>query len=183
MPLTMGLGRRCVACLTLLVCAAAPAFAQGPRSTRPYRGLFGGSAPAVETPLTFTASVGGGYDSNVLLDPSGAGTAPIGDPRQSQGGGYGTLTAGLNYTTAGTRTSFAASASTAGRYYPDLSDFIMSHSGAVGGSLRVARNTQISLNQSITYQPFLTIDLFPQLGDPTLGLDTPGGAGSRHHQR
>lgn len=173
MPLTMGLGRRCVACLTLLVCTAAPAFAQAPRSARPYRGLFGGSAPTVETPLTLTASVGGGYDTNVLLDPSGAGTTPIGDPRQSQGGGYGTLTAGLNYTISGTRTSFAASASSAGRYYPDLSDFIVSHSGAVGGSVRIARNTQVSLNQSITYQPFLTIDLFPQLGDPTLGLTPP----------
>jgi hypothetical protein len=163
--------------LFFIVCAAMftfarPAAAQTPAGERPYRGLFGGGAQLRETPLTITIAVGSGYDTNVLLDPTGSGTGVV-DPRVSRSAGFGSLNAGLDYSRTTDRVALAVSAGTATRYHPASSEFIGTHHGSVGASYRFSRTTVLNASQSVSYQPFLTIDVFPQLGESDLGLQEP----------
>jgi hypothetical protein len=48
--------------------ADVPAYAQAPRPERPYRGLFGSNTANLDQQLAASASVGGGYDDNLLAD-------------------------------------------------------------------------------------------------------------------
>ena len=160
----------------LLAVAIRDAGAQTPRPERPYRGLFGGRVDNPEQLLTFNASVGGGYDTNVLLENPGfaGGTT---DPRVGVGSTYGSLTASLNYSLNRTRVSFGASASTSARYYADLAEgFTASHSGSVAGSWHLGKSSQITGSQTISYQPFLSLVSLPGLYDPALGQVTPANA-------
>lgn len=147
--------------LAALLIAATAASAQT-RPDRPYRGLFGGSPPATEDLLTLTLSTGGGFDTNVyiedVVDPSAPEPAPSNE-------GYATLTAVLNFAWNTPRLSLAGSASTDSRYYTSHSEFLGAHSGSFGGSFQIARHTTLSASQSISYMPFLTLNLFPSLYD------------------
>ena len=162
--------------LTLLaasVLLAAPAAAQQQpptRPERPYRGLFGGGVGNAEQLLTVNLSLGGGYDDNVLADPAVSGGGG-GDPRRSRGGSIGTAGAQLTYSLSRTRAGVNASIGTSSRYYPDMNDRSLgSHSGRVGAFLHLGQGTRLVASHSTSYQPFLTLGLFPQL------LETPGPA-------
>ncbi len=154
--------------------AAVPALAQPPRPERPYRGLFGGGIGETEQLLTMNASVGAGYDDNVLAGSSGGvgslGNLGAGDPRQGRAGGFGQFGGSLEYSLNRTRVSFGASLASSSRYYATLpTKFVGTYSGSVGSSLQVAKATRLQASQSVSRQPFLSLGLFPAAIEPGLG--------------
>jgi hypothetical protein len=160
-----------VPCVFLLVCgllagSGREAAAQSARPDRPYRGLFGGRVDNPERLLTLTASIGSGYDSNVLLDTgafSGGGTS---DPRIGISSPYGSFAAGLNFTLHRSRFSIESAGSTLMRYYSDLNDpFVPAHSGHVMVALTPKPGTRVIAAQSIVFQPFLSLFVLPRLYD------------------
>jgi len=155
--------------------AVAPLAAQPPpRVERPYRGLFGGGVGNTEQLLTLTASLGAGYDDNVLADATGRGGSTA-DPRAAQSGTFGQFAGDVSYGLDRTRVSFSASAATSSRYFPDLpAKFLGTHSGSVGTSLQLAEGTRVMANHTTTYQPFQTLDLFPRLFETSFGQAQPG---------
>ena len=131
--------------------AAAPAWAQTPRSERPYRGLFAGDTGNAEQLLTLSASFGGGYDDDISAN---ANAAPVG-PNAPRSSTYLNGSAQLGYSLAKSTKSFSASFGAGGGHYPGLSEpNVVHYSGSVGGSIQVARHSTFSLTQSETYQPF-----------------------------
>lgn len=160
--------------LGLVVCAlaattsAASAQSLGQRPGRPYRGLFGaGAADGGNHVLTATFDVGGGYDDSVFSEAIGSPTT--GDAATWEGGSFGYFGAGLAYAFNKPRVSFAASLSSTNRYYQDQPmDFVSTHVGRVGLSVE-RRRTRWNLGQTVGYQPFLTLNVFPALVDPELG--------------
>lgn len=163
-----------------MVVAAAPAGAQQVRPERPYRGLFGGGVGDAEQLLTLNASVGGGYDDNVLAGSSGSSAGGLGggvgsvDPRQSRSGNFAQFGGSLEYSLNRTRIGFGASLASSSRYYATLpTKFVGTYSGSLGSSLQIAKGTRLQVSGSITHQPFLSLGLFPAaieagLGDPAL---------------
>ena len=116
--------------LMLLLLGAIPASAQSPRPDRPYRGLFASGIDFSDQSLVAQGSVGGGYDSNVLLE-SGLAT----DPRFAQSGMVGAVSGSLAYSMQRDRLSFGASFGESSRYYPQNSNtFIHSYRESVGVS-------------------------------------------------
>ena len=158
--------------LGLVVCAfaatagVASAQSRPQRPERPYRGLFGGGATAAgDHSLTASSQVGGGYDDAVFAE----GTPTTGDGSTSEGGSFGYFAADLVYSFTRPRVSFGATLATNTRYYRDQpTDFIWAHVGRVGLSVE-GRRTRLSLGQTVGYQPFLTLTVFPLLADPELG--------------
>ena len=153
----------------MIVVTTTSVSAQPRRPERPYRGLFrGGVGGSTEQGLTLDAQLGGGYDDNVFSEGfGGGGGLETGSDWQS--GGFGYLGADLSYSLATPRVSFGASLVSANRYFPDqVTSFIGAHTGRVGVSLE-RRRTRLTLSQSVGYQPFLTLDVFPTLLDPELG--------------
>jgi hypothetical protein len=152
--------------LLLSLMAATPGFAQAPpRPDRPYRGLFASGQRDSEQSLIAQGSVGGGYDSNVLLD-AGFNT----DPRFAESGMVGAVSGSLAYTMSRDRVSFGASFGESSRYYPQNSDtFIHSYSETVGINYRPTTRTTLAAAQFIAYQPFMLYSLFPPLYDAQPG--------------
>jgi hypothetical protein len=156
---------------------AAPAFAQTQlqRPERPYRGLFGSGLVADSgQSLVASASVGGGYDSNVLADLVGGGSSlgigNVADPRLARSGAVGSVSGALEYSVRNDRVSFGAGIGEASRYYPQNSQaFIHSYTQTTGITYKAARRTTLSANQFVAYQPFLLGSLFPALFDPIPG--------------
>ena len=65
------------------------------RPERPYRGLFGGGAPAgAGQSLVFNGAVGAGWDDNVLAGQLGGGGS---NPTRAASGKLGTMSASLGY--------------------------------------------------------------------------------------
>ena len=153
----------------LLISVALPARGQGtltPRGDEP--GTESADEGAVGQRLTMNASLGGGVDNAVFAktEETDSGSAPLGG-RSS----YGQLSTGLSYALQRTSgTALGASFATTGIYVPDsLQPYIGSYGGAVGVSLKLTERTSMSANQSAGYQPYYTLDLFPALGQPSLG--------------
>lgn len=121
------------------------------RPGRPYRGLFGSGMDNAEQSLVATASLGGGYDTNVLA-------AALGRQRVFRPGGSGGVTqgsAGLNYALSLDRVQMGASAGTSAQYYPAFSETLLNtHNMSIGGRVRLLDRPAITANQTVSYQPF-----------------------------
>jgi hypothetical protein len=113
--------------------------------------------------------VGGGYDDNVLAE-IGAGF----EESSKVMGGYGRVNADLGYTYYTERVNFGASVATDSRYFPELdSSYYGAHSASVGVSGPVGRRTNVSANQTVSYQPFLMLGLFPELTNNVVAVAEP----------
>jgi len=136
-----------------------------PRPERPYRGLFGGGVNDAEQSLTASASAGGGYDTDIVRG-SGARTQISGTGGRMVSGGYGVGSAALAYSLSKSRISIGASGNLATRYYPDARDQFVT-SRIVGGRLAVRpfENTQLYVGETVSFQPYNLLDLFPALYD------------------
>ena len=154
-------------CALVATTAVASAQSGRQRPERPYRGLFGGGAtPSGDHSLTATFQLGGGYDDSVFGEGN---SSPTTGDSTWEGGSFGYFTADLAYVFNRSHVSFAASLASTNRYFPDSqADFVSAHTGRVGLSVE-RRRTQLSLGQTIGYQPFLTLNVFPVLIDPELG--------------
>lgn len=145
------------------------AYAQGPRAARPYRGLFGGGVGDFTQLLTANASVGGGWDNNLLADVLGRRTTRIvNDLNSSHRGGLGTASGSLNYALNTERISGRASAGTSARYYPTLdSTFIRRNYAATGVAWNIGNG--LAAGAQASYQPYSLGAFYPQLIDPRTG--------------
>jgi opacity protein-like surface antigen len=155
-------------CLVGVLNLPSDGVAQTARPERPYRGLFGnGGADARET-LILNTSIGGGYDDNLLLDQPGG---SAGDPRIAKSGGLGLFNASLAYNNNKDRGSIGAMAGASTRYYPtqDEDPYVGAYGAAVGGSYRYGTRSTLSVNQSVSYQPYTFATLFPLLIEPLPG--------------
>lgn len=141
---------------------AAPAFAQGPGSSRPFGRLFGGSTSVGDSTghnLDFTASVVEAYDND---------TSPelqiIVDPSSPQSGGFFTmLQTNANYNWTGTRAQLAANTGSAMGYYGELREVrSISHTASVGLLVRLSGHTSLTLTQTGSYSPSYLYGLFPR---------------------
>jgi hypothetical protein len=137
-------------------------------AARPFRGLFGSSASTTSNrSLVLNGSLYGGWDSSVLADQPGSTIDTRGDSTSGTLGG-GTL--GLVFNHRGRRLDFGATADTSARYYPQQQDLTSgAYNAGIGLSYELTRRTRLGLNQSIGYQPFYQLSLFPSLNDPILG--------------
>ncbi len=163
-----------IACAVVAVCCmATPSWAQ--RADRPYRGLFGGGGGAGEfdQSLTANASLGVGFDNNVLAVSGLAGETQdlqLAANSRSRLQRYGYMSAGLSYSVAKPRVSFGASMGTSGQYVPSLtSPYVPSHYGTFGVSLKLSRRSQLSANHGLSLQPYNVLVLGLPLGEPVLG--------------
>src|SRR5688572_18825985 len=168
---------RIVACLFVvtLLAGSLPASAQQTSAGRPYQGLFAGGVNDAEQLLAATGTLGGGYSNNVFADPLvvGLGQTPalVAGPSASE---YGSATAGLSYMFNRSRLSIGASASSDTRYFPNLDDrLITGYSGQAGVTIRILSN--LSVTQTVSYQPWYAFSPYPQLREPVLGQAAPFG--------
>ena len=161
-----------VFCLVVLLGWPSEGRAQTARPERPYRGLFGSGQAEVRQSLVVNASIGGGYDDNILLDQPGGGSV---DPRIAKSGGLGLFNSSLAYVNNQDRSSFGAMAGASTRYYPSQEDpYVAAYAAGVGGSIRYGTRSLFSLNQSASYQPYTFVSLFPVLFAPVPGQFEPG---------
>lgn len=147
----------CLLAAGVSAAAAAPAFAQlqppSTRAERPTRGIFAAGLSEWEQSLIFTASLGAGYDDDLLAESVGGGLPPAPN-RRPRSGKFGLGSLGLDYSVNRDRFSASANASTMARYYPDLEDSSIA-TYAVGGqaSLQLARRTNLSTSHQIGVLP------------------------------
>ena len=161
-----------VACVTVALHGVSDAYAQVARPERPYRGLFGGGVPDPEQLLTVEGATGTGYDTNVLFDQGGG--QSVSSPRAAVASFYASFGGGLRYQLNKTKVQLGASESTSARYYSDVEDqFVAAHSGNVSLAWQPGRRTNLTLGQSISYQPFLRLFAAPPLFDSPLGQVSP----------
>lgn len=156
-------------CLLIVLAWTSMASAQAVRPGRPYRGLFrgSGSEALAEKQLLLNVLVGGGYDDN-LIAAAGGGAGNVTSSEVM--GMFGRLAVDLGYTHTTDDVNFGVSVASDSRYFPELeSQYYGSYSGSIGVSLPVSRRARFSANQSVGYQPFLTLDLFPSLGAEVVG--------------
>ena len=131
---------------------------------RPYRGLFGGN-PHDPTTSWLSVSLSGAYDDNVLPQTA---SGPV-DPRFQESGYLGGLSAQLTLQRAGEKGSFALSATSSMRYYPDKGDLTGASHGALaqaGWQAWAKGNLQVS--GGFMYSPLYSAML------ATPGSTTPG---------
>jgi hypothetical protein len=141
---------------------------QQTETSRPFRGLFGSAQrPNSERSLILTGSVYGGWDSSVLADQPGSSIDTRGDSTEGTLGG-GTL--GIVFRKDGRRFDLGLTADTSARYYPQQQDLTSgAYNAGIGMNIELSRRTRLGLNQTIGYQPFYQLSLFPSVGDPILG--------------
>lgn len=135
-------------------------------SARPFRGLFrSGSSPTSNRSLILSGSIYGGWDSSVLADQPGIDTR--GD---STDGTFGGGSLGLAFNRRGRRVDFGLTGNTSTRWYPQQQELTSgAYTAGAGMNIELSRRTRLGLNQSIGYQPFYQLSLFPGLDDPVLG--------------
>ena len=161
----------------VLTTTAAAAFAQTPQmpssapsqgsltAGRPFRGTFGGGVDGREQTITFTGSLGAGFESSYLTVP--AGSEDVADPG---GGGMGAGSATLSYALGRPRASLNASVN-ASTFYYDRSDqsLVPSYRASGSQSLQIGRQTRLTANQYVARQQFRLDRLFPGATDFTFG--------------
>jgi hypothetical protein len=137
-------------------------------TARPFRGLFGSSSSRTsDRSLVLNGSLYGGWDSSVLADQPGSSIDTRGDSTEGTLGG-GTL--GLVFNRNGRKVDFGFSVDTSARYYPEQRDLTSgAYNGGFGASIELTRRTRLGINQTVGYQPYYQLSLFPSLGDPILG--------------
>ena len=152
-------------CLTLLACGPAAAQTQqASRPERPYRGIFASGTQDSGQSLTANSTVSGGYDDNILADATHRNTI-----REGQAGKLGQFSGGLNYSWLGQRGELTAGAGTSVRYYPSLENpYFNTYNAGVNGELRLLRKPNLTVHQSVAYQPFT---LLAGLGAADPGAD------------
>jgi len=144
------------------------------RPERPDRSLFGSNGPGMEPVLTLKASVGAGYDTNVLSSQLGGSLIDPNLPRHTAL--FQDVMAGLVFGSSWGKFGLGASAESSVSHYQDQSlenPLLVGHSGGVGVSYQVARRTLLAANQSVSYQPYYSMGLFPGLYDLPLGQTEP----------
>ena len=151
--------------------AAPPADAQTSRPGRPYRGLFGGAggtnpdtstgtAAQLEKSLTAMASLGGGYDDNLLAQASGNNRGTVNAAGAPPSGQLVQGSVGLNYVYQSDELSLNASGGTMGSYYPSLDDrFVRAAQGHLSVGKKLSTKTHVNASGTAAYQPF-TLQLF-----------------------
>ena len=155
--------------LLAALCVGRSASAQSTRPERPYRGIFASGVDTAADSLSVTGNTGVGWDSSTAADTTGADADSSATAGSSlKGAGYNMFGGSIVYTRSRERVQFGASAATSGRYYSSLSaPWVMGHSGRVNLGYRKGRSTMFNVAQSVSYQPFGSLGLFPGLGDPT----------------
>ena len=143
--------------VSMLACAS-PAEAQW-RNERPYRGLFASGTGDAQQLLTATASLGAGWDDNLVADAFGRQTVSRDLSHQFKGG-VGTGAAALRYTLSRANVGFGATAGTTTRYYPSFeNEFIRREYASVGGSANLGYG--VSTYAGASYQPYSLTSLYP----------------------
>ena len=141
------------------------------RPERPYRGLFASGVAGTEQLLTANASLGAGWDDNLVADAVGRG-ASVTDVTRPFRGGLGTGSAGLNYSLSRGRVGLGASAATAARYYPGLDNRLIRRDyGSVGASALLGAG--FSAQVGLAYQPYSLRSLTPWLTEPQVDDPAP----------
>jgi hypothetical protein len=179
---SFGLAPFSLALLAATLASVTAASAQTPVSARPYRGLFAGDQGDFAESLTANGSIGGGWDSSVVseFDPT---SENVQDAFTLRGAGFTSFAGSLVYQKYGRRTQVAASGATSTRYYSSLANpFIGAHAAMLAFAYQFTESTALSLNQSLSYQPFGSLNMFPGVTTSTLqppvqvaaapGLDT-----------
>jgi hypothetical protein len=142
--------------------------AQQGGSSRPYRGLFASGVGDSEQLLTATASIGGGWDDNLVADAIGQTNARVSDVNSQFRGGLGTASGALSYSFSREPATVEASAGTTAGYYPRLSNrFIRRHYGSLRALARFENG--LSTQAAAMYQPYSLRSLLPGLVEPSLG--------------
>ena len=145
--------------------AADGAEAQQWRPERPYRGLFAGNIGETSQLLTATASVGTGWDENLVPNLVGSDFTP--GSRQLRSA-VGTASTFLSYSLNAGRVEFGATAGTTGRYYPSLSSGFVRRDYANLG-MAVPLGGGFLLRGAAGYQPYSLRSMFPALFEMRLG--------------
>ncbi len=154
--------------LILLMSISTPVHAQSQRPERPFRGLFGSGSGEWAQSLVVNGSIGGGWDSSIAADIDPQSTTRQLDPAQTpgalRGAGFNLFSGSIAYSFSGDRFEFATSTATSGRYYRSLSSPLQaSHSARLGLGYRAGRSTQLTFGETVSYQPFGSLDVFPQI--------------------
>jgi hypothetical protein len=154
--------------LCVLVLAFGVSSASAQSGGRPYRGLFSGGVGGAEQLLVANLSFAAGYDDDVSAELAEQGGA--GNPHFSRSSSYGSLKGGLRYSLSRRRASLGASFGSSLRVYGDeIGGSVSTHSASAGATFQVARSTSLTLGQTFSYQPFLSILPFPVVFEPELG--------------
>jgi hypothetical protein len=119
--------------------------------------------------LSFTFEAAAGYDSQLPVEKG----AVVGGNLASSG--FSTLFGGSgSFTHGGRRLEFAASASTAFKYYQELERLdALSHGAAFGMGVRLPKGGRFEINEALAYSPSYLYQLFPQGESPALGDSIP----------
>jgi len=164
------------ALLVILVAlmTAVPEVANGqwqpqPRPARPYRGLFASGTAETSQSLIGNATLGGGYDDNILFEAGQVGGGG-GNPLIGQSGAIGSADGSLFYTLSTPRVGLGSSFATMFRYFPGTRDpSLVAHNANLGASFKMGRRTTLLAGQSVQYQPYMFTAIFGLLPSP--GLD------------
>ena len=153
----------------VLVTTAAAARAQTPQTPpptpaqgtltggRPYRGVFGSGVDNREQTLTFTGTLGAGYESDYLTT-----TVESDEPVETGGGLVGLGSATIAYSLGRSRASLGAAVSASTFYYDrDDSQLIHSESASANQALQLGQSTRLTASQHLSNQPFRLNRLFP----------------------
>jgi hypothetical protein len=148
----------CSSVFALMALLAVPASAQqAARPERPYRGLFASGDTTREQQLSLNASLGGGYDDNIVADALQH--TNRGGPNSAGPDGFlGNAGLGLTYSLNLERLKLDASGHGGVRYYPSLessgsNQYVSSESGQIAGSLRLTDGTSLSASATTTHRP------------------------------
>jgi hypothetical protein len=155
--------------------AGLPVWAQTERAERPerpYRGLFAPSLGDTSQRLVLNASLGSGYDTNLIAD--GGGDQPsVSDMNTDFRGWVTQASVQLGYQLNLSRVNFAASAGTSGRYYPQLVERVLRRDYAqLATSVQVIEGLTVSASGG--YAPYdLATFFLPAMSDSAALITSP----------
>jgi hypothetical protein len=145
--------------------------------------LFAGNTSTLDQQLAASASVGGGYDDNVLADALDQAAPNLGDFDTSHRGGVGTASAALEYMINRARFGASASGGTTTRYYPGLATKFIRRQYAAGG-LTANIGKGLSAGAQGSYMPYSLASMFSPMASPrtgTVGFDEDLSASLEHY--
>ena len=152
--------------------AAVPKAANGqtqPRIERPYRGLFASGVGDTSQSLVGNATLGGGYDDNILFEAGSIGGGGGANPLIAKSGTIGSADGSLTYTLTKSRVSLGSSFASMFRYFPGTRDpSLVAHSADVGATISIGRRTSLTAAQYVRYQPYMFTSLFNPFQGPSL---------------
>jgi hypothetical protein len=151
-----------------------------PQADRPYEGLFAKNRVPTEQSLTFMATLGGGYDANILAGSTATpGALPVTPSPllgSSQPSTFENGSASLSYVFGGHRLSFSATAGSSANYYTSFraQPLMVSDFGTMTAGWNVTSRTAVTANLAAGYGPFYTLPGVPVV--PVVP-DNPGNVG------